>query len=215
MVGNRCLEASRQCQDQNAYYKTSIWLKSHFTGTHALGFSVSYYYYYYYYYYWGETESTWYCGHYWPIVPAPNDIWWWLWSRGWNEDWQGKPKYSEKTCPSATYSTTNPSWPNPGRRDGKPATNRLSYGAAYSVFPSRILAKDLARSHFHFNSHMKSSWHRLFLFLPFFLNHLRLSSTELDPFHFFSTNVLYCRVFWVRPFITPRHEQHRKHSQYC
>jgi hypothetical protein len=26
----------------------------------------------------------------------------------WNEDWQGKPKYSEKTCPSATLSTTNP-----------------------------------------------------------------------------------------------------------
>jgi hypothetical protein len=21
---------------------------------------------------WGETESTWYCGHYWPIIPAPN-----------------------------------------------------------------------------------------------------------------------------------------------
>jgi hypothetical protein len=46
----------------------------------------------------------------------------------WNEDWQGKPKYSEKTCPSATLSTTNPTWPdpgsNPGRRGGKPATNR-------------------------------------------------------------------------------------------
>jgi hypothetical protein len=32
-------------------------------------------------------------------------------------------------------STTNPTWPdpgaNPGRRGGKPATNRLSYGAAY------------------------------------------------------------------------------------
>jgi hypothetical protein len=22
---------------------------------------------------WGETESTWYVGHCWPIVPAPND----------------------------------------------------------------------------------------------------------------------------------------------
>jgi hypothetical protein len=44
-----------------------------------------------------------------------------------------RPKYSEKTCPSATLSTTNPTWPdpgsNPGRRGGKPATNRLSYGA--------------------------------------------------------------------------------------
>jgi hypothetical protein len=46
----------------------------------------------------------------------------------------GVMKYSEKTCPSVTLSTTNPTWPdpgsNPGRRDGKPATNRLSYGAA-------------------------------------------------------------------------------------
>jgi hypothetical protein len=67
----------------------------------------------------------------WPIVPAPGDYvdgeFWW------NEDWQGKHKYSEKTCPSATLSTTNPTWLdpglNPGRRCGKPATNRLSYGA--------------------------------------------------------------------------------------
>jgi hypothetical protein len=67
----------------------------------------------------------------WPIVPAPGWLWWRIW---WNEDWQGKSKYSEKTCPSATLSTTNPTWPypgsNPGRRGGKPATNRLSYGAA-------------------------------------------------------------------------------------
>jgi hypothetical protein len=83
---------------------------------------------------WGETESTWYVGHCWPIVPAPDDRWWWLWSSWWNEGWQGKPKYSEKTCPSATLSTTNPTWPglgsNPGRRGGNPASNRLSYGTA-------------------------------------------------------------------------------------
>jgi hypothetical protein len=56
----------------------------------------------------------------WPIVPAPDDRWWVRSSR-WNENWKGKPKYSEKTCPSATLSTTNPTWPdlrsNPGRRD--------------------------------------------------------------------------------------------------
>jgi hypothetical protein len=82
---------------------------------------------------WGETESTWYVGHCWPIVPAPDDRWW-LWNSWWNEDWQGKPKYSQKTCPSATLSTTNPTWPdlgsNPVRRGGKPATNRLSFGTA-------------------------------------------------------------------------------------
>jgi hypothetical protein len=69
----------------------------------------------------------------WPIIPAPDDRWW-VWSIRWNENWQGKPKYLEKTCPSATLSTTNPTWPdlglNPGRRDGKLATNLLSYFTA-------------------------------------------------------------------------------------
>jgi hypothetical protein len=68
----------------------------------------------------------------WPIVPAPDDRWW-VWSSRWNDKWQGKPKYSEKTCPNATLST-NPIWPdlgsNTGRRSGNPATNRLSYGTA-------------------------------------------------------------------------------------
>jgi hypothetical protein len=72
-----------------------------------------------------------YCGHYWPIVPAPDDRLCWLWRNWWNEEWQGKPKFSgEKTCPSATLSTTNPTWLDPGlipgRRGGKPATNRMS-----------------------------------------------------------------------------------------
>jgi hypothetical protein len=78
----------------------------------------------------GVGLSPLYCSHFWPIVPAPDDRWEWLWSSWWNEDWQGKPKYSEKTCPNATLSTTNPTWPNPGRRGGKPATNHLSYGMA-------------------------------------------------------------------------------------
>jgi hypothetical protein len=55
----------------------------------------------------------------------------------WNEDWKRKPKYSEKICPSATLSTTDPIRPhpgsNPGRRGGKPATNRLSYGATTEI----------------------------------------------------------------------------------
>jgi hypothetical protein len=63
-----------------------------------------------------------------------DDRWWWMRSNRWNKDWKGKPKYSEKTCSSATLSTTNPTQPdlssNPGRRGGKPANNRLSYGTA-------------------------------------------------------------------------------------
>jgi hypothetical protein len=67
----------------------------------------------------------------WPIVPAPGDC----------EDGEfggmngrGNRSTREKTCPDATLSTTKPTWPdpglNPGRRGGKPATNRFSYGAA-------------------------------------------------------------------------------------
>jgi hypothetical protein len=65
------------------------------------------------------------------IVPAPGDY----------DDGEiggmmigkGNPNYSEKTCPSAALSTTNPTcYPdaNPGRRGGKPATNSLSYSTA-------------------------------------------------------------------------------------
>jgi hypothetical protein len=43
----------------------------------------------------------------------------------------------EKTCPSATLSTINPTLPepgfNPGLRGGKPATNRLSYSMAFRL----------------------------------------------------------------------------------
>jgi hypothetical protein len=55
----------------------------------------------------GVGLSPLYCGHFWPIVPAPDDRWGWLWSNWWNEDWQGKSKYTEKTCPSATLFTSD------------------------------------------------------------------------------------------------------------
>jgi hypothetical protein len=73
----------------------------------------------------------------WATMPALDDRWWWMWSSRWNENWQGKPKCSGKTCPSASLSTTNRAWPglgsNPGRRCWKPATNGLSYGTASLV----------------------------------------------------------------------------------
>jgi hypothetical protein len=72
-----------------------------------------------------------YLGHLLAYCTCPG--WLWGWRIWWNE-WQGKPKYSEKTCHDATLSTTNPTWPDPGlspgRRGGKPETNRFSYGAA-------------------------------------------------------------------------------------
>jgi hypothetical protein len=67
-----------------------------------------------------------------PIVPAPGDY-----GRNWWNDWQGKQKYSKKTCPNAALSTTNPTCcpdANPDRRGGKPVTNRLSYGTAVPTY---------------------------------------------------------------------------------
>jgi hypothetical protein len=68
------------------------------------------------------------------FVPSPDDRW--VWSSRQNVNRQGKLKYSEKTCPSANLSTTNPTSPNlgsnPGRCGGKPATKGLSYGMAKS-----------------------------------------------------------------------------------
>jgi hypothetical protein len=84
---------------------------------------------------WSPNGSTRHVSHWMAYCTCPGWLWWWR--NWWNEDWQGKPKYSEKTCPSATLSTTNPTWPDPGsntgRRGGKPATNHLSYGAALSI----------------------------------------------------------------------------------
>jgi hypothetical protein len=68
-----------------------------------------------------------------PSVPAPGDY----------DDEEiggmigkGNRSTREKTCPNATLSTTNPTCcpdANPGRRGGKPATNRLSYSTALGL----------------------------------------------------------------------------------
>jgi hypothetical protein len=90
------------------------------------------------------------------LLYQPRMMWGWLWINWWNEDWQAKPKYSEKTCPSATLSTTNPTWLdpglNPGRRGEKPATNRLSYGAA--------LQRAYPREEIEHSIHLIRSWMR-------------------------------------------------------
>jgi hypothetical protein len=55
-----------------------------------------------------HSGSTRHCGHYWPIVPAPGDYEDGKVS-GMNGFGRGnRNKYSEKTCPDATLSTTNP-----------------------------------------------------------------------------------------------------------
>jgi hypothetical protein len=52
-----------------------------------------------------------------------------VWSNRWN-DWQGTPKYTEETCPSATLPDPGS---KPGRSCGKPETNRLSCGKVIKV----------------------------------------------------------------------------------
>jgi hypothetical protein len=73
--------------------------------------------------------------------------WLWGWRIWWNKNWLGKPKYSEKTCPSATLSTTNSTWPDPGSNLGrcgeKLATNRLSYGAVNLLDVTTIVISNL------------------------------------------------------------------------
>jgi hypothetical protein len=49
----------------------------------------------------------------------------------------GETEVLEENLPQRSFCPSqNPTWPdpglNPGRRGGKPATNRLSYGAAYN-----------------------------------------------------------------------------------
>jgi hypothetical protein len=59
----------------------------------------------------------------------------------WNNTDRGNRRTRRKTCHSATWSSTNPTWTNPGANPGlcgeKPATNRLSYGTAR--LPLRIV----------------------------------------------------------------------------
>jgi hypothetical protein len=100
-----------------------------------------------YFFLWVEWNQVhYYWGYYWPIGPAPDDDgWWWVWSSRWN-DWHGKPKYSEQTCPNATLSTTNATWPDPGSNlchcGGKPVTNHLSYGTAPKQVLQHLLIAD-------------------------------------------------------------------------
>jgi hypothetical protein len=76
-------------------------------------------------FFWGVLWGYWLCGHSWPTVPASGDSEddcgeGWLWRRRWNVDWQGKPKFSDKTCPNATFIITKSHMTRPGFEPGPP-----------------------------------------------------------------------------------------------
>jgi hypothetical protein len=86
---------------------------------------INVHYYYYYFSHAVRLSPPGAAAALWPIIPAPDDRCWWLWSNRWNANLQGKSKYPEKTCPRVTLLTTNPTWPDPGSNPdglgGKPS----------------------------------------------------------------------------------------------
>jgi hypothetical protein len=103
----------------------------------------------------------------------------WVWRATVEWYWQGKTEELGETRPSATLSTTNPTWidpgANPGLRGERPATNDLSNGTALSTnllknkekcrhFPCHILASSnriLSRLQGPFNKNSSRVWKEL------------------------------------------------------
>jgi hypothetical protein len=82
----------------------------------------------------------------------------------------------------------------------------VTHALGFSVLTNRLLATDLQKSHGHFKSHMKSSFHSLLPFLSFLLltfdcHHLPQLDQNLDN-----------SIDFLCPFITPRQWPRRKHS---
>jgi hypothetical protein len=77
---------------------------------------------------WDYVSEQWTNG---PIVHPQMMI---VWRATVEWHWQIKQENPERTCPSATLSTTNPIWTEPGENLGlrgeKSATNRLTHGTA-------------------------------------------------------------------------------------
>jgi hypothetical protein len=85
---------------------------------------------------WGGSSTRAWMPTYVSILRIPQMIWVWRATVEWY--WQGKIKKTQrKTCPTATLSTTNPTWINPGANPGlhgeRPATNNQSHGTACGV----------------------------------------------------------------------------------
>jgi hypothetical protein len=85
---------------------------------------------------WSPTGSTRHVDH--QLAYCTCSGWLWGWRIWWNDDWHGKLKYSEKTCPSATLSTTNQTWPYRARtRAAAVGNQRLPRSLNSTILPER------------------------------------------------------------------------------
>jgi hypothetical protein len=100
----------------------------------------------------------------------------------------------------------------------------VAHALGFSVFTCRILATDLSQSYYDFRSHMKCPLHSLTHFLPLFCSYQfwKLDSVQFlcSQAHILAGLRLETRLCsfdysLLRPFITPRHEPHRKDTQRC
>jgi hypothetical protein len=73
-------------------------------------------------------------------ISNPQNDRWWIWSNQWNH-LQGKPKYSEETCPNSTLSTINPTWAEPELIN--PTWDRFSSCEIYELNLAHQLMWDL------------------------------------------------------------------------
>jgi hypothetical protein len=135
--------------------------------------------------------------------------WSWKWTCIAWQNWEGKPKYSEKTCPNANLFTINPTWcglgSNSGIRSGKPATNCLGHDSAelmtnvgmsdettriyYIVGSSIHSSRSCSRRHSHQNtsaikkttSASKLSIYRVFIVQAYWTSRTSYRQTLVSP----------------------------------
>jgi hypothetical protein len=108
---------------------------------------------------------------------------------------RGKPKYLEKTCPSATLSTTNPTWLdpvlNPDRRGGKPATNHfeLSRGPNPQLNRTLFVWSEQNKQKCEFFYCLRTFF---LLIILFFTLHVSTSAGHLQVFYIYHTIAALC-----------------------
>jgi hypothetical protein len=82
-----------------------------------------------------------------------------------NENWEGKPNYSEETCSSATSSITNPTWPdlglNSGCHDGRPGTVWATALSIRQSLDSVFNIRKEPESRWTHKPHLPWGWHAL------------------------------------------------------